>query len=236
MQLRFAKRPAPPPNEAEIVEGHEHTCRWCGFVAASGHRAYVEEDGAETVACDACFNARHALDADPSLYRPVWADEISQPDLAHLARVVALVQVRLRKIDPDDRRQRPEVVRLGQKRADAVKLFRELRGRADALDARFKEHFGKGAIDAWPELDEAARAALAGELRLLPIAVSPDAVTGWLTDDGSLIGYGNDVLAQHDWFVADIGLKPSLPQVPGGGSTAGATLVDQVLNSLVEEE
>lgn len=179
MLLRFAKEMAPetPSGGGECVH--------CGFVSSTGMRR--DADGA--LRCAICHAANHAADADGTSYRLTWAPEIDQRDLAHLARVLALLAIRNRSAVPP----RAEHLNL-------VSAFTQLEARATALDDRVRAAVGQPMPAAWTLLDEATRAEILLGLRVFPTRIAWRDVEAWVNDESTLNGYGDKLLDEQRWF------------------------------------
>ena len=205
MQLRFID--APQSGTVRIAEGDRHdcSCAWCGFRGSRDLQRYAEDDGTPTVACTACFAARHASTADEELYGVAWLPEIAQPDLVHLMRVVAVLLKRHRAADKKPNPHRPtSKPHTARKRATTV--AQALKARVDAT-VRILGDVAPGSMsEVLAGLSGETRESFVANLRLVPLAFESDEVSGWLNDDSSLNGFGDDLLRRNSWFAADLGL------------------------------
>jgi hypothetical protein len=216
MRLRFVDQIRDHPEPLRLLDDKGYRCDWCGFEARVGMRAYEDDDGAKC-ACSVCFGARHAAilpERHKRRFRIIWAPEIGQPQLAHLARVIA--HGRFLSESPSTAKHFT-IDGVARQIVDPG-LFEELERRGKVLDKSFQDSFGGSVVEVLPTLPEDVRETLMDGLRMLPIAFTESEMEGWRTDESWFDTYGADAIAHANWFVASMGL-PTIAQIHAGKET-----------------
>lgn len=230
MRIRMAERVVPA--DAKMLEKADHACRWCGFRCVGGTTAYLDDDG-PSAACSVCLSARHAGALGPA-WKFAWIPEIAQIDLAHLYRVMAVIdEVHLEVGTGPKRGAREDLV---------ASLLSELSARRRVLDP-FSEVEG-GIPQALDTMDAEQAEILAAGLRVVPISFEVEEIDLWLDGRSSLSGYGHDILTENDWFRrSDVLLpvqdppaeKPTTKRKSGKSATA-PSVRDADMSQTLEEE
>lgn len=200
MRLRFARTVTECADPEAVLKAADETCRWSGFRSGVGMRAYVDDDG-DSVACSVSFAARHAGMLDSARHMLIWVPEMTQSDIADIARLYSFV--RHVYIHPnatgDPKTEIPKQIEANRLRDAVGHAYSSLKGRGDVVE-RMLGDSGLAMADLLDRIPIDERDRVIDGLRVLPLGFSVAEIESWREIGGPMTGIGVQQAYESWWF------------------------------------
>lgn len=230
MQLRFVDKVTECADPAAVAEAAGGRCRWTGFKASVGMRAYVEEDGTDTFACPVSFAARHAGMLDTKRFAVIWAPDLQQELITDIARIRALTERAFQSLEKDLPKAQSTEVK--QVRDQVERIYSGLKLRRGFV-TDLQDASELPLTDLLTASSDSSRQKLLDGLRILPLGFTTAEIDSWTAPGASMEAIEVKRAYESGWFSQIPGMEPGsrtwmpLPALPRGTAEAVTTTTEK---------